>query len=160
MARTPAPKTTVIKDDDLDAPQSTSAGDAPADTYDPNERVTSARPNKAAAAADGHQTVNAVEHVADIVVTAPSGTRNEAYPAYQADGTQVTVLRSVITGSTQIIPAWVKTTDYALDDIVALGKGAIKATTAGKSGSTAPSLPAAVGGNIASDGTAAWTRVA
>lgn len=160
MARTPAPKTTVIKDDDVDEPQSTSAGDAPADTYLAAERVTSAAPDKAAASADGHQTVNAVAWVEDITPATPAGTRNEVYPAYQADGTQVTVLRSVITGSTQIIPAWEKTTDYDLDDIVALGNGAIKATTAGKSGSTAPALPAAVGGNIASDGTAAWTRVA
>ena len=50
---TRAPKTTRIADDTTqDVPQTTDAGDAPADTYDPNERVSSAQTDKAAAAHD------------------------------------------------------------------------------------------------------------
>ena len=46
-----APKTTVISGDTTQAiPQTTSAGDAPADTYDPLERVSSVNADKAAAA--------------------------------------------------------------------------------------------------------------
>ena len=103
MARTPAPKTTVIKDDDLDAPQSTSAGDAPADTYDPNERVSSAPTDKAAAAAAGHKTVNAVEPVGTATWRTPAnegGTRSETYTATQPDGTEVTVTHNYDTGVT------------------------------------------------------------
>lgn len=101
--RTTAPKTTVIKDDDLDGPQSTSPGDAPADTHDAKERVSSARPNKAAAAAAGKQTVNAVEHVEDITGPAPSGDpRSETYTAYRSDGTSVEVTRDILTGETTI----------------------------------------------------------
>ena len=47
-----APKTTRIAGDTTQAiPQSTAAGDAPADTYDPLERVSSVNADKAAAAA-------------------------------------------------------------------------------------------------------------
>ncbi|NKS66777.1 hypothetical protein GS461_13445 [Rhodococcus hoagii] len=67
--RTPSPKTTVLEDDTLDAPQSTSPGDAPADTHDPKERVSSGQPNKAKAGEDGHQTVNAVAVVGTIPTT-------------------------------------------------------------------------------------------
>lgn len=100
--RTTAPKTTVIKDDDLDGPQSTSPGDAPADTHNPKERVSSARPNKAAAAAAGKQTVNAVEHVEDIPDPVPGAARNETYTQYRSDGTEVTVTRNITTGETVI----------------------------------------------------------
>lgn len=100
--RTPAPKTTVIKDDNLDGPQSTSPGDAPADTHDPKERVSSGRPNKAAAAAAGKQTVNAVEHVEDIAAPAPGPARNETYTQVRSDGTEVTVTRNITTGVTTV----------------------------------------------------------
>lgn len=100
--RTSAPKTTVIKDDNLDGPQSTSAGDAPADTHDPKERVSSGRPNKAAAAAAGNQTVNAVEHVSDITAPAAGAPRTETYTAYGPDGETVTVTRDIVTGETTV----------------------------------------------------------
>ena len=65
-----APKTTRIAGDTTQAiPQSTAAGDAPADTYDPLERVSSVNPDKAAAAAADYLTVNAVEPVASIPAT-------------------------------------------------------------------------------------------
>lgn len=56
---TEAPKTTRLSDN-VTAPQPTAPGDAPADTWDREERATSARPDFAAAAAAGHLTVNAV----------------------------------------------------------------------------------------------------
>ena len=77
-----APKTTVISGDTTQAiPQSTSAGDAPADTYDPLERVSSVNADKAAAAAAGYLTVNAVEPVASISATTPACIpRKSAWP--------------------------------------------------------------------------------
>ena len=44
------PKTTRLSND-VTKPQPTATGDAPADTWDPAERATSVRPDKAAAAA-------------------------------------------------------------------------------------------------------------
>lgn len=54
-------------------------------------------------------------------------------------------------------PAWSATTAYALGNRVTLGAGVVEATSAGTSGSTAPTLPAAVGGTV-TDGTVTWTR--
>lgn len=102
MAR---PKTTKYDDETLTAPQSTSPGDAPADTYDPKERVSSARPDKAAAAEAGHQTVNAVTEVDPVPDSTPTGSRSETYSSYQADGTEVTVTHNYDTGETTAVPA-------------------------------------------------------
>ena len=102
MAR--APKTTRIADDTTQsAPQTTAPGDAPADTYDTNERVSSAPTDKAAAAAAGHKTVNAVEPVGTATWRTPAnegGTRSETYTATQPDGTEVTVTHNYDTGVT------------------------------------------------------------
>lgn len=92
------PKTTKYDDETLTKPQSTSPGDAPADTYDPKERVSSARPDKAAAAAAGHQTVNAVVEVAPVPTVTPSGSRSEVYTTNRPDGTKVWVTRNYDTG--------------------------------------------------------------
>lgn len=100
--RTPRPKTTVLADDTLDAPQSTSPGDAPADTYDAKERVSSAQPDKAKAGEDGHQTVNAVSVVGTVPDTAPTGTRTETYKARRPDGTEVDVSHNYDTGVTTV----------------------------------------------------------
>lgn len=99
MARTPAPKTTRLTSV-LTAPQPTAPGDAPADTWDPNERASSARPDKAAAAAAGHQTVNAVVKVANIPAATPTGNRSETYVSTAPDGSTVYVTHNVDTGVT------------------------------------------------------------
>lgn len=96
------PKTTKFDDESLTKPQSTSPGDAPADTYDPKERVSSARPDKAAAAAAGHKTVNAVVEVAPVPDGAPTGSRTESYKQFKPDGTEVTVTHNYDTGVTTV----------------------------------------------------------
>lgn len=103
MARTPAPKTTRLSSD-VTKPQPTDPGDAPADTYDPKERASSVRPDKAAAAAAGHQTVNAVAKVGDIPDAAPTGTRSETYTRVGPDGKEVTVTHNYDTGETTVAP--------------------------------------------------------
>lgn len=91
---------------DLTKPQPTAAGDAPADTTDPKERASSARPDKAAAAAAGHQTLNAVVPVAPLPDSAPVSTgRTESYTAYDADNKPVEVTRDLDTGETVVAPA-------------------------------------------------------
>lgn len=104
MARTRAPKTTRIADDTTQSvPQTTDAGDAPADTYDADERVSSARADKAAAAEAGHLTVNAVEPVGTVEWPAegnPEGTRSETYDQVGPDGTVYTVTHNYDTGET------------------------------------------------------------
>lgn len=100
MAR---PKTTRLSSD-VTKPQPTAAGDAPADTWDPNERASSARPDKAAAAADGHLTVNAVVPVDPIPTpTPPASPRTETYTAYDAQGNPVEITRNVDTGETTVV---------------------------------------------------------
>lgn len=94
------PKTTKYDDETLDKPQSTSAGDAPADTYDAKQRVSSAKSDKAAAAAAGHQTVNAVKQVADVPNASPTGSRSETYTAFRPDGTEVSITHNYDTGET------------------------------------------------------------
>lgn len=95
------PKTTRLSTD-VTAPQPTASGDAPADTWDPKERATSVRPDKAAAAADGHQTVNAVVPGTPIPTPAPpaGGGRTETYTAYDASGNPVVVDHNIDTGVT------------------------------------------------------------
>lgn len=101
-----APKTTRIADDTTQAkPQTTTPGDAPADTYDPLERVSSAQTDKAAAAAAGHKVVNAVEPVGLAVFpthTNPGGVRSESYEQVKPDGTKVTVTHNYDTGATTV----------------------------------------------------------
>lgn len=94
------PKTTVLTGDSLDAPQTTSPGDAPADTYDAKERVSSALPDKAAAAAAGHQTVNAVEVVGTIPDSTPTGVRTETYVRTRPDGSFSWISHNYDTGKT------------------------------------------------------------
>lgn len=96
-----APKTTRLSND-LTKPQPTAAGDAPADTWDPKERASSARPDKAAAAAAGHQTVNAVVKSGTVPTVVPSGTRSETYTAYGPDGLPVEVEHNYDTGVTTV----------------------------------------------------------
>ena len=99
-----APKTTRIADDTTQSvPQTTAPGDAPADTFDPNERVSSAKTDKAAAAAAGHRTVNAVEPVESAVWPTPAnsgGARTETYTVKGPDGSDVTVTHNIDTGET------------------------------------------------------------
>lgn len=100
------PRTTRIADDKTqDKPQTTDPGDAPADTYDPLERVSSVQTDKAAAAAAGHKTVNAVEPVASAVFPSdgiPGGTRSETYKVTGPDGTEKTVTHNYDTGETTV----------------------------------------------------------
>lgn len=97
-----AAKTTKYDDETLTKPQSTTPGDAPADTYDPKERVSSARPDKAAAAAAGHLTVNAVVEVAPVPDNTPTGSRSETYSSVRADGVTVYVTHNYDTGATTV----------------------------------------------------------
>lgn len=55
--------------------------------------------------------------------------------------------------------AWQATHAYALNDLVTISGDTLKCTTAGTSGSTAPTPPASVGGTV-TDGTVTWTRTA
>lgn len=97
MAR---PKTTRLSSD-VTKPQPTTGGDAPADTWDEKERASSVRPDKAAAAAAGHLTVNAVVPVEPIPTPAPIvGGRTETYTAYDAQGNPVEVSHNVDSGVT------------------------------------------------------------
>jgi hypothetical protein len=94
-----APKTTRLSND-LTAPQPTSPGDAPADTWDRNERASSATPDKAAAALDGYQTVNAVVESGSVPIVTPTGTRTETYTAYAPNGDPIEVTHNYDTGVT------------------------------------------------------------
>lgn len=91
------PKTTRLSSD-VTKPQPTATGDAPADTWDAGERASSVRPDKAAAAAAGHQTVNAVVKTGDYVAPTPTGTRTETYDMAGPDGSTVTVTHNYDTG--------------------------------------------------------------
>lgn len=95
------PKTTRLSDD-ITRPQPTDAGDAPADTWDREERATSVSPDKAAAAAAGHLTVNAVTPAGRLPDRSPTGSRTETYTAYGPDGvTPVEVTHNYDTGATE-----------------------------------------------------------
>lgn len=96
------PKTTRLSND-VTKPQPTASGDAPADTWDENERASSVRPDKAAAARAGYQTVNAVVKAGEVPSDAPAGgVRTETYTAYRQDGTEVTVSHDLDTGETTV----------------------------------------------------------
>lgn len=98
------PKTTVLADDtSVDKPQTTSPGDAPADTFNPTELASSVTPNKEAAAEAGYLAVNAVVPVESPYVTAPAGAaRTEQVYAYDEKGERVTLDRDIVTGATTV----------------------------------------------------------
>lgn len=152
-----APKTTKYDDETLAKPQSTSPGDAPADTHDPKERVSSGRPDKAAAAAAGHQTVNTVVEVAPVPTVVLSGVRTEVYSTATPSGGTATFVHNYDTGKTSAPKTWTATTAYALGDYVIRTDKVLECTTAGTSGASAPAAPGAVGGTV-TDGTVIWTR--
>lgn len=158
-----APKTTRIAGDTTQTiPQSTAAGDAPADTYDPLERVSSVNADKAAAAASDYLTVNAVEPVTSIPASALTGNRTEVTTGRSQTGTTVTMVHNVDTGLTAAPKAYVASTAYALGDYVmpAAASGKVfECTTAGTSHSAAPTWATpAVGATLADGGTLVWTR--
>lgn len=102
MATNKQPKTTRLSAD-VTAPQPTDPGDAPADTFDEKERAISVRPDKAAAAAAGHKTVNAVvpgEPFQDAVPESQG--RTETYTVYDNDNKPVQVTRDLDTGETTV----------------------------------------------------------
>lgn len=102
MATNKQPKTTRLSSD-VTAPQPTDAGDAPADTFDEKERATSVRPDKAAAAAAGHSTVNAVvpgEPIEDEVPVSQG--RTETYTVFDNANKPVQVTRDLDTGETTV----------------------------------------------------------
>lgn len=86
-------------------PSHVEPGDAPADTTDPTENVSTVEPDKAAAAAAGHLTVNAA-----VPIDLPSPEepaiegkgRVEKYEAVRPDGTTVTVTRNIDTGDAKV----------------------------------------------------------
>lgn len=89
--------------EDLDKPSTTAPGDGPADTTDPDERATSATPDKGAAAQAGHGTVNAVVPVPQKAAAKRQGKdRTETYPATRPDGTEVTITRNIETGESSV----------------------------------------------------------
>lgn len=91
-------------DKDNTKPSTTEPGDGPADTTDPKERASTVGGDKAAAAADGHLTVNAVVPV-EPVPDAPAvegKARIEKYKATRPDGTEVTVTHNLDTGETKV----------------------------------------------------------
>lgn len=156
---TPRPKTTRIADDtSQDVPQSTSAGDAPADTFDPKERASSASPNKAAAAADGHGTVNAIEPVASVPDSTPTGNRTELMTAYDGTNSAVTLVHNLDTGVTKAPIEHEISTAVALGAYIVEGDHVYQVTTAGTTASTKPTFSAAAVGGTVTDGGATWTR--
>ncbi|MEU4165586.1 hypothetical protein AB0F46_01710 [Streptomyces sp. NPDC026665] len=90
--------------DDVTQPSTTAPGDGPADTTDPNERAVSATPDKAAAAAAGHGTVNAVVPAPQPAArkTAKGKDRMETYTATRPDGSEVTIERNIETGDSTV----------------------------------------------------------
>lgn len=94
--------------DDTTIPSEVAPGDAPADTLDPSEHVTST-PTYPGDQAKAEGTVNAVT----LLPNPPSGTgtaagepaepRFEEYDAYRPDNTKVRVRRNMETGASEII---------------------------------------------------------
>lgn len=156
MAR---PKTTRIADDTTQvAPQTTDAGDAPADTFDPLERVSSASPDKAAAAASGHLTVNAVEPVDSIPASTLSGHRVQLVTSYDASGNAVTLVHDYDQGTTAAPVDHEVSEAFAAGVYIVEGDDVYEVTTAGSTASTKPTFNAAAVGDTVTDGTVTWTR--
>lgn len=89
--------------EETDKPSTTAPGDGPADTTDPDERATSATPDKATAAKEGHGTVNAVVPLPKRKPAARKGKdRTETYTALRPDGSEVTVERNIETGESSV----------------------------------------------------------
>lgn len=155
-----APKTTRLSND-VTAPQPTAAGDAPYDTYDKSEQAISVTPDKAAAAADGYLTVNAVVEGDGLVFpseAAVTARRVEVLTSYGPDGTtSTTLIHDYDRGITAEPTDWAATTAFAAG-VYVLDTGEVyEVTTAGTSDDTEPTWPSTVGGTV-TDGTAVWTR--
>ena len=153
------PKTTVIADDTAQAtPQTTSAGDAPADTYSASERVSSARPDKAAAAAAGHLTVNAVEPVASVPTAVVSGNRTEVVTTTGPTGTTVTRIHDYDQGTSAAATTHAVSTALTAGVYIVEGGKVYQVTEAGSTASSKPTFNAAAVGDTITDGTVEWTR--
>lgn len=90
-------------DSHVDAPSSSTPGEAPHDTTDPNERATTVLPSGAAmakVAAAGEQTVNTAVPLPK--AEAPAGKpRLEVYEAYAPNGDKVKVEHNLDTGESR-----------------------------------------------------------
>ena|SRR5690242_19331497 len=105
MAVSKKSEETTTLDSDVTKPSVTAPGDGPADTTDPTERASTVGGDKAAAAAAGHLTVNAVvpvEPVPNVTAVAKDDQRIEKYQAVKPDGTKVTVTHNIDTGETSV----------------------------------------------------------
>lgn len=102
----PGPQGTngTVTTDAVDVPSEVQAGDAPFDTTDPTERVSSIdHPDKGAAAKAGFGTVNAVVLLAEPETpeTPARKDRTEKYQVTGPDGKLVTVEHNIDTGETR-----------------------------------------------------------
>lgn len=93
---------------------------------------------------------NAGEHFTENLVSWIVEERVCAYVPYADALAHVTGLGAV---------AWAATTAYELGTLTIVSGDVLRCTTAGSSGSTAPTPPASVGGTV-TDGTVVWTRTA
>ena len=92
-------------DDNVEKPSTVQPGDAPADTTDPNERVSSVpvRPGVEAVRAG---TVNAVlmnDNLPTPAAVTGEGGRVERYEAVKPDGSKVTVELNLETGESRVV---------------------------------------------------------
>jgi hypothetical protein len=90
----------------VDIPSEVEPGDAPFDTTDPTERVTSIdNPDKGAAAAAGFGTVNAVMPLSEVEQPRreQGKARTERYQATAPNGKLVTVERNIETGDSKVV---------------------------------------------------------
>ena len=153
------PKTTVIADDTAQStPQTTSAGDAPADTYLASERVSSAAPDKAAAAAADYLTVNAVEPVDSVPSSLSTGNRTEVVTTTGPTGTTVTRIHDYDQGTSAAAVTHAVSTALAVGVYIVEGGKVYQVTDDGSTASTKPTFNAAAVGDTITDGTVTWTR--
>lgn len=99
----PAGTNGTVTTEAVDVPSEVQAGDAPFDTTDPNERVTSIdTPDKGAAARAGFGTVNAVLPLPEAEKPAAPAQKDrvEKYQVTGPDGKLVTVEHNIDTGET------------------------------------------------------------
>ncbi len=91
-------------DKHTDRPSSMDPGDAPHDTTDPGEHVTSVLGDKAASGRAGFGTVNAAVKIDRPAAAAPrrGKDRTETYEATTPDGSTVTVTRNIETGESKV----------------------------------------------------------